>query len=235
MEQLNLVWDLDVHLNELKTLKKELLNLESTSEIKNIEEKLINVETRLSKLKDSQDNIKRKLRESEGKLRDYNYKIHEIEKTLYNGEMNDIRQLEYLSSEKDNLKKTINNLEIEILEFMEEVDKGDQEIEIVHRSILLLKEENQKLKNQYLKFKKELNDKIKIEEQGIFDLKDKIDKDLLEKYIRIRKFKGTGIAKVSNSICSGCNMFVPTVLIERIYNTKDIVYCESCGRILCKP
>ncbi len=234
MEQLDLLWNLEIHHNSLRTYKKELANLENTLMVKDIEEKLSDMKDRLSQFKSNQKRIKRKLRESENRLKDHNYKIKEIEDALYNGKTSDLRQLEYLSNEKDKLKNVINKTEMEILEFMEEVENVDNDLLKMEESFVIIKEKNIQIKEQYIKFKEDLINKIQLEEDNIKSLENIIDQELLDKYNKIRKSKGTGIVEVNNSACGGCNMVIPTILIDRLNNDNEIIYCESCGRILCK-
>lgn len=234
MEQLDLLWNLEIHRNSLRTYKKELDNIENSPMIKDIEKKLVVMKDKLSKFRFNQESIKRKLREAECRLRDYVFKIQEIEEVLYNGQVNDLKQLEYLSCEKDKLKEIINKTETEILEFMEDVEDADNDLLNMEKSLVEINEKNLNIKEQYRKLEVDIINKIKLEEDDIKSLEDEIDEELLNKYYKIRKSKGTGIAKVNKSACGGCNMFLPMVLIDKLNNDNEIIYCESCGRILCK-
>ncbi len=234
MEQLDLLWNLELHHNSLNTYQKQLLRLKDDLMLKDTEKKLESTEIKLSRFKTNHDQIKFKLKESDRRLKDYNYKIEEVEKNLYNGETTDIKQLEYLSREKDRLKEIINDAEIEVLELMDEVEDTDKELGMMEVALHEMKEKNMSLKIKYKTIKKEMEDKIQFEEDEIIALEGKIDKDLLYKYYLIKKSKGTGIAKINSSVCSGCNMHIPTFLIDKLNNEDTIIYCESCGRILCK-
>lgn len=234
MEQLDLLRNLEEHHNSLKLYQRELFNLKNDSMINKTREKILDTEGKLLKLKSSQDKIKNKLNQSNSRLKDYNFKIIEVEKSLYNGEIKDLKQLEYLSYEKDKLKEIISDTETEILEFMDEVENIDEELSAMGCSLEDIKEKNDKLKNKYSILEKELMDKIKLEENEILTLENKIDVKLLNRYSMIRKSKGTGIAEVKDSVCSGCNMLIAKVLLDRLDNQNEIICCESCGRILCK-
>lgn len=234
MEQLDLLRNLEEHHNSLKLYQRELFNLKNDSMINKTREKILDTEGKLLKLKSSQDKIKNKLNQSNSRLKDYNFKIIEVEKSLYNGEIKDLKQLEYLSYEKDKLKEIISDTETEILEFMDEVENIDEELSAMGGSLEDIKEKNDKLKNKYSILEKELMDKIKLEENEILTLENKIDVKLLNRYSMIRKSKGTGIAEVKDSVCSGCNMLIAKVLLDRLDNQNEIICCESCGRILCK-
>lgn len=234
MEQLSCLWNLEVHHNSLRTYKKEFDSLEDESMIKNTETKLLEMEDKLTKLKSNQVSIKKKLGDAERKLKEYNFNIEEVEKALYNGQTKDIRQLEYLVHEKEKLKKIINDKELEILEFMEEIEDADIELSKIERSVKEIREKNIEIKKHYQNIKEGLIKKIQFEKDKIKKLEEEIDKVTLDKYAKIRRARGTGIVVVNNGTCSGCNMFIPTILIDRLNNSSEIIYCESCGRILCK-
>lgn len=235
MEQVNSLWNLENHHNSLRTYKKELNSLENESMIENAGKKLIEMENNLERLKSNQVSVVNKLREAEGRLKEYNYRIEEVDKSLYDGQTKDIRQLEYLSHEKEKLKGTIDDIEIKIIELMEETEEVGKELISMEESIKEIREENINLKKQYQKIGNDLMTKIQLEEDKIRILEETIDEILLNRYTQIRKTKGSGVAKVNNQTCSGCNMFIPTILIDRLNNSNEIIYCESCGRILCKP
>lgn len=234
MEQLDLLRNLEEHHNSLKVYQKELFNLKNDSMVNKTEEKILDTEEKLSRLKSSQEKIKDRLKQSNTRLKDYNFKIEEIENNLYKGQITDLKQLEYLNDEKDKLKEIISDTEIEIIEFMDEVENIDEELLTIESFLEDIKDKNNKLKSKYRDLEEDLKDKIKSEEDEIIALESKIDVNLLNKYNMIRKNKGTGIAGVKDTICSGCNMLIPTVLIDRLNNQKELIYCECCGRILCK-
>ncbi len=235
MEQLDLLRNLEGHHNSLKLYQKELFNLKNNSMINKNEEKIILTEEKLKRLKSGQEKIKDRLKTSNTRLKDYNFKIEEVEKNLYKGQIIDLKQLEYLNDEKDKLKEIINDTETEILEFMDEVENIDKELLTMEKFLEEIKDKNIKLKKKYCDLEEKLKGEIQLKKDKILALENKIDENLLNKYNIIRKNKGTGIAEVKDRVCSGCNMLLPTVLVDRLNNQKEIIYCESCGRILCKP
>lgn len=234
MEGLDLLWNLEIHHNSLNNYYKELDNLKESLSINDSEKLIIKTEEKLNSFRSRQEEIKRKLIESSRRLKEYSFKIEETEDALYNGSTNNPKQLEYLSQEKDKLKEIISDTETEILEFMDEVDTIDEELSILDTNFKNIKAKNITLKRKNKLSIDELNNKIQTEVGEIKTLEEKIDKTILSKYIVIRNNRGTGIAEVKNSACSGCNMMIPTFMIDELNNNKKIIYCESCGRILYK-
>lgn len=234
MEQLDLLWNLETHHNSLKTYQKELSDLQKSLSINEIENEIIDTSGKLNEFKFKQETVKRKLAEANRRLREYNYKIEEVERNLYDGNTTSPKQLEYLSQEKDKLKEITNETETEILEFMDEVENMDKELSNMDINLQDIKNKNTKIKRKYKLLADELTNKIQIKVDEIKHLEEKIEINLLNKYTTIRNNRGTGIAEVKNSACGGCNMMIPTFMIDKLNNNKEVIYCESCGRILCK-
>jgi hypothetical protein len=62
-----------------------------------------------------------------------------------------------------------------------------------------------------------------------------IPSTLLERYERLRtKLAGVAVATLDGARCTGCNLTLPTLEIERLRGAAPdaIVECEQCGRIL---
>ena len=102
----------------------------------------------------------------------------------------------------------------------------------VEKDFNVLRLEYDKLMEKYkitiedlkIKTKQELKEKEKIIS--------KIEENTLHLYIKLRKEKGNALAEVIEDRCSGCNMLLPTITIDKLKNMSALVYCENCGRIL---
>ena len=61
-----------------------------------------------------------------------------------------------------------------------------------------------------------------------------VDPTVLLKYQKILDAKnGFAIAKVVANACGGCHMQLPSQVINEIRLKSEIVYCQTCSRILC--
>lgn len=65
----------------------------------------------------------------------------------------------------------------------------------------------------------------------------KIKAQLLHRYDQIRKSRGGSplahvVGDTSSAACSECHMSIRPQIIVEIHKADDLVYCESCGRIL---
>ena len=232
MLQLELVWKLESHNNLLEEHKKNLEVIENNLELRNLEQKQKRTDERISFLKTSLDSNNIKLLDNESILRNQLYNFKELENELYKGKITDIKQLERLNKEKDKISELIDNIENNTISLMEKTD-----------GILV---EISKLEDYYKKIKKkiiennkdiysnssELIIKIREEEKEIEQYSNKIELGILNRYNTLRKNRNRGIVPVINDICTGCNMIVPSFLFEKLRTKVEIIYCESCGRIL---
>lgn len=232
MKKLELLWkleennvNLDRNLTKLDILKKEL-------KTGSIEKKITNINRKLEILNNNSGIIKTCIIEQENSLTQYEYEINLLNDKLYKDNITDIRQLEYLSFEKEEIKKKLKEIEIEMIAYMEE----DESIESKHKdNVFILKElkENSKEKSSSIKNElKSLEEKVKQEESKIKEIADKLDDDLLKQYNNLKERKHSPIVLIENNICIGCNMRLPTYQLEELKNKENIINCESCGRIL---
>lgn len=60
-----------------------------------------------------------------------------------------------------------------------------------------------------------------------------IDRELLQNYERIRKrLHGLAFVPAHRERCTACTMMIPHILYTRLLKGKEILPCESCGRLL---
>jgi len=61
----------------------------------------------------------------------------------------------------------------------------------------------------------------------------KIDEDSLGRFERLFKSKGdAAVVAFEHGVCTGCHMKVTTATAAQVKTGKEIVRCDTCGRIL---
>ena len=113
--------------------------------------------------------------------------------------------------------------------------------ELLTTQLSNLTDKNDKLvKNIELKIK-EAEVKVEQEKEDLKELKKKreealpsINSNFYSIYERILKGHKNRIAicRLEESSCTGCRVFVPTYIEEKVKAKKEIVHCENCSRIL---
>ena len=63
-------------------------------------------------------------------------------------------------------------------------------------------------------------------------LRQGIDEDLMRRYERVMKFRGSGIAEVRDHKCMGCQVMLRPQTYNEVRNGEKLMYCDSCQRVL---
>ena len=232
MKNIKLLLSLEENNEKLDKDFKKLDSLKEELKLEDTEKELKKVKRRLKILKNNKDIIKTCILKYENSLSQYEYEINTLNEKLYNDNITDIKQLEYLGFEKEQIKKKLKTVETEMIAYMEE----DESIEEKHKeNSSLLKELKARLEKNDSDIKKDIESlqvKLEKQEEIIKEISEKIDTNLLKDYKGLRDRKDKPITYVIDNICTGCNMKLPSYQIEEL-KEKKAINCESCGRILC--
>ena len=232
MDNLDLLWQLQKHDDNIGEISLKLEELYSQGAIKKISNSIKKTELKLTDLKIRSNKIEKALNINNSTLKNLDFKLKETEKELYDGNISDLKQLGYLDKERKTLREKIDEKEIEIISQMEEMESLKKELAEIEKDFGKLKIEYVKVIEEYEKlicqFKQrvdnELSEKEKIAAQ--------VDEKTLKKYTQLQKIKGNAVVEVVDSKCGGCNVLLPRAIIDRLRFQNEIVHCENCDRIL---
>jgi uncharacterized protein len=143
------------------------------------------------------------------------------------------REYDAVTNEIESVKADIVKKENHLLELIETIEN-------MKKSVVSMKEEEEKLKNQFEHKKNELEsrlEKTKKEEEALKGERQKLssqfDAKLLSSYERIRNAKnGLGVVPVLNNACGGCHKMLPPQKLLEIREMNRIYLCETCGRMI---
>jgi len=165
-------------------------------------------------------------------LKESEYRLKRVEKSLYEENITDLKQLSYLDKERNDLLKEIEKIETEILLTLDEIEKLKEQLNEVEKEIDRLKQTYNKAVEEYNHLIEELNRKaeeiLKISTQ----LHLQLTKSLYEKFKELNKIKGIAVVEVVDNRCGGCNMVLPWIILDKLKKEDEIVYCENCHRML---
>lgn len=232
MDQIELLWKLQGHDENLKSLTEELQKYVEGKEIEDLSVKQRESEYDLSHKKTLYEVNKAKIHRHNRKIDNLGSELFETEKKLYSGEIKDIKQLQHLSKESAAMKDEIKKIETSILELMEEEEKLEVEIIAVkdlYKGLSLKLKETTARYNEKIE---EIKTKIENEKEIIEEFKKDIDVKLREKYDYLSKKKNKVVAQVIEDKCDGCHMYIPSSILANIKRSENIVNCDNCGRIL---
>ncbi|WZL74663.1 C4-type zinc ribbon domain-containing protein [Clostridiaceae bacterium 35-E11] len=231
MTSVNILWKLQEV--EVK-IKEENKVLESALKFKKINE---NIQRHKKMKKDCEmkkniiDEQKNKLRNFEQQLKDITYQKQEIRGKLYDGKVNNAKQLEFFLKEQEKLEEITSAIETKVFEIMEDLERME---EALNQTAL----EEQKMheiirnalkdrKSRQIKCEEQIQ-KLSIEKK---ELLKHIDEKSLALYMDIKKRKNKPVSLVIGEICTGCHIDLPIMILTQVRKEK-IVTCSNCGRIL---
>ena len=138
-----------------------------------------------------------------------------------------------LVSEIGSLKRTISNLETEILEVMEAKETLEKDLAKLSKSAQGAREVETQEWDAVKEELGQVSDEIESLMKSRIHVVQKIDPMMLKRYEHIAsKRAGTGLALVKREICQACSRMVPPELFQRVAKAEAVEQCPSCLRIL---
>ncbi|MBT8232648.1 MAG: hypothetical protein HKO66_09635 [Saprospiraceae bacterium] len=218
---------IDSKIDQIKILKGAL-----PIEVKDLEDEIVGLETRISKLNDTLEDIqngilkhKENIKTSESLIERYNKQLDEVKNN---------REFEALTKEIE-----LQNLEIQLSEkrIREATDEKAGKTEILEKT----QERRDQKQNDLVQKKEELEkiiEKTEKEEKTLSNksekAQNKIEERMLKYYHKTRNAYRNGLAVVTyrRGSCGGCFNRIPPQLQIEIGNRKELITCEHCGRVL---
>ncbi|MBP3354530.1 MAG: hypothetical protein IJ341_04425 [Bacteroidales bacterium] len=232
-ERLKALYDLQTLLSEIdriKTLRGEL-----PLEVKDLEDSIIGLETRL-------ENYKNDIKEFNTSVASHKVGIQEAQALIekYKEQQNNVRN----NKEFDHLTHEIEyqGLEIEVLEkkvrdLTKLINDRKSEIEELQQLLADRKADFQEKRNELDEIIAETRQEEEKVREQVKVLEQEIEPRLLASFKRIRKNarNGLGIVYIQRDACGGCFNKIPPQRQMDIKLRKKIIVCEYCGRIMIDP
>lgn len=218
---------IDSKIDKIRTVRGEL-----PLEVRDLEDLVAGLETRLTKYTDELAALEDAITEKKNVMKDATAAIKK-----YEGQQGKVRN----NREYDSITKEIEfqNLEIQLAEKRIKEFKANI---VAKKEVVEASENELKEKQKDLKIKqKELDDIIAETEKDEASLIKKskaseslIDARLLNAYKRLRGnvLNGLGVVSVERDACGGCFNKIPPQRQLDIRTHKKVIVCEHCGRIL---
>lgn len=232
-ERLKALYELQTLLSEIdriKTLRGEL-----PLEVKDLEDSIIGLETRL-------ENYKNDIKEFNASVSAHKVGIQEAQALIekYKEQQNNVRN----NKEFDHLTKEIEyqGLEIEsrdkkVRDLTKLINDRKEEIEELQQLLADRKADFQEKRGELDEIIAETRQEEEKLREQVKKLEQDIDSRLLASFKRIRKNarNGLGIVYIQRDACGGCFNKIPPQRQMDIKLRKKIIVCEYCGRIMIDP
>ena len=215
------------------------------AKLKDINDLLGDLPSRVKELDQQEDTIKANLEKSQIRLKELEVKLHRTEVRI--AEINDKinkykdqlflvtnnKQYDALMHEIDHLKEERVSNESESLSFMEEketlinsVNEMAAELEILTHDLSSRKEKLESAISESADEKSNL-------EQNRAEQVSQIDAKFISEYDRVLAARdGLAVVNLSGGACGGCGAYIPAQIVAEIRGNIVLHRCDVCGRFL---
>jgi len=230
LKALFLLQNIDSKIDEIRTLRGEL-----PIEVKDLEDELEGLQTRINKLNKELDDRKSfitgnlaGIEKSKELIKRYESQQLQVKNNReYDALTKEIEmqnlEIELANKKIRDTKTEINNKERYLKEAVDKINGRKSDLELKRKELEVITAETRKEEAELL---------LKSEKSS-----EKIEDRLVKAYARIRKSYRNGLAVVivARDACGGCFGKIPPQRQLEIKQRKKIITCEHCGRILVDP
>jgi hypothetical protein len=145
------------------------------------------------------------------------------------------REAQAMSDEVEVLRARQSTLEDQLIDIMELIEPLDGRMAQLDASMADIDGRLAVARAELAQREDEVNTLIEKEGRARASTAEPVDADTLTRYEKLRtKLGGIAVARLDHNRCTGCNLTLPTIELERIRSAppEEIVFHEECGRIL---
>lgn len=177
--------------------------------------------------------LKHRQRSLERETEDIVVRLRSFEQRLYDGSVRSPKELTSIQAEVEMLKAHRRQREDTMLELMVLDEEMEKEFGRLRGEVQTWGEQWLALRGELLHRRQGLEAEIAAFRQARDSLAARIDGPSLALYERLRAAKqGRATATVAQGLCQGCYISLPTSDVRRARLAQELVFCNSCGRIL---
>ncbi len=232
LDRLLLVQDHDTRLDQLRhrrqTLPERVSVAEEQAAIAELDMAIDAAEERRKVLVSHQRHV-------EDDISGLEIKIAHTDRTLYGGTVSNRRELEALQAELGALRRRQRKLEDEDLNIMELLEPIDAQLEKLRTQHAERSEVLGRFQQQLTVAEAEIDASIAEVESERAVAAEGLPSELVTEYESLRRAPGgMGVARLDGAMCTGCNLTLSSVEVNRIRKQAagTVAHCEECGRLL---
>ena len=223
-------------LKRLQSLKSKINELKESQELRkqDVQKKKTQIEDKKALAEEKHE--EKLSRQKEIDRKELDLKTDEGEITKYNVQLNSIKtNKEYtaLCTEIGSKKADMSILEDEILNTMSKLESVNEENNKLQED---LRREEESLKNLIESVDADVKEtdieieKIQNDQKKYIDA---LDENSLKHYNRLSSIKGgKAVVAVIDNMCGGCSMKITAQTLNLLMGSNELVFCQSCSRIL---
>lgn len=156
-----------------------------------------------------------------------------MDKRMRMNRIKNIKELQALQREIDQMRQSNGELEEEIIRILQEIDGIKAQIKAKETEVGALQEEWQKKQDALQAQIGGIDKAVSEAAARRQSIASQLANDLISRYELIfARRGGTAVVEVSGGICQGCYMNIPPQLGNEIIKSEKLHMCPSCNRIL---
>jgi hypothetical protein len=145
----------------------------------------------------------------------------------------DHRQVQAITREMDGLRRRVDKLEMESLQFMERIDKARSQVATISSALEELQTKEAALIERFKASGGELQTHIASLEAERSKVSAMLPAELLGRYDTSRASKaGVGVGRLVDGTCTACHMSLPAQRVQSLETGPDIGVCPQCRRLI---
>lgn len=173
------------------------------------------------------------LKETEFAVHEQQIKIGQSEASLYSGRIHNPKELQDIQKEIASLKKHLAVLEDQQLEAMLALEEAEAADKMARSTLIQAHAAFAEKSASWLGQKDVLThtlERLRAERAPTLPL---VSKEVLQMYEGMRKRKsGVAVTKIQEGSCSVCGASIRPSELQAARSAQELVFCNSCGRIL---
>lgn len=215
--------DLDGVNGQIAEVEREL---EGRLSLDKIEESLEEAKTRLQEIQSTH-------RQLQLETESQRERSSHLETQLYGGDLDNPRDLEALQLESNNVRHTLEQMDVRLLELSLQAEDARSQISAQEQQLTDTQSAWEVRQAQLWEQLEALTDRQEALRKDRTSLASDVEPLELNRYEGLRRSKGgQAVSKVMRGLCQVCRMSLPTQQLQRVRNGRQLVLCNNCGRIL---
>ncbi|MDL2237328.1 C4-type zinc ribbon domain-containing protein [Christensenellaceae bacterium OttesenSCG-928-K19] len=237
MDRLKALWEYQAAENELEQLERSLKNTETRKKLirqqqlfqsnqqhlKQLEQESVLANNKMMEISAQADALKKQMEQKDSEITEIaDYDLEDLF-------LEDVREI---IKECESIKSAIEMNKRKLVDIMHKLEKSETDIKETLVKMSNAKKAFDQLKAEHAKELDAGKGDLEKLRANVAKASKAVEKDLMEKYKEIKQHRPNPVAFFKNKRCQGCNMELPSEVLQDLKAGTKIVQCENCGRIL---
>ncbi len=172
-------------------------------------------------------------KEAEWTLEDLNRRLRAQEERLYNGTVNNAKELQSLQQEVQRLRGQQSRQEDIVLEIIDTTESLQERANRKLQQLKQVEESWQQESVQLVAHRNQLEQRLTELQATRSQLATRVEVELLSRYDKMRRTKqGRAVSKVEQNSCQWCRVILTPSELQHVRISAELQTCTNCGRIL---